>query len=197
MTGELWAFAVVMVIGQFSPGPDMLLLTRTALVEGLRAGWWMVLGIVTGLTVHASVAIGGVAVMVGRGGWVVEVMSWAAAGYLFWLAWGLCRGGAAGEVGEKKGRSPFLRGLFCNLLNPKALIFFISVVAPFLVGERPWWWSWALWGLIVGEGLFFWALWVWVLQIPKVRRGYLRAGRVLDGIFAVVLILLALRLLFF
>ncbi|MDB4502166.1 LysE family transporter, partial [Akkermansiaceae bacterium] len=68
MNGELWAFAVIMVIGQFSPGPDMLLLTRTSLAEGLRAGWMMVLGISTGLTVHATLAIGGIAVVLARGG---------------------------------------------------------------------------------------------------------------------------------
>ena len=67
MNGELWAFAVIMVIGQFSPGPDMLLLTRTSLAEGLRAGWMMVLGISTGLTVHATLAIGGIAVVLARG----------------------------------------------------------------------------------------------------------------------------------
>ncbi|MDB4301874.1 LysE family transporter, partial [Akkermansiaceae bacterium] len=68
LTAELWAFALVMAIGQFSPGPDMLLLTRTALAEGLRAGWLMVAGIVTGLAFHATLAIGGMAVLLARGG---------------------------------------------------------------------------------------------------------------------------------
>ncbi|MFT7172451.1 MAG: threonine efflux protein, partial [Paracoccaceae bacterium] len=68
MIAELLAFAVVMVIGQFSPGPDMLLLTRTSLAEGLKAGWLMVLGIVTGLAFHATLAIGGMAVLVAQGG---------------------------------------------------------------------------------------------------------------------------------
>ena len=67
MIGELWAFALIMLIGQFSPGPDMLLLTRTSLAEGLRSGWMMVLGISTGLTLHASLAIGGIAVVVSQG----------------------------------------------------------------------------------------------------------------------------------
>jgi threonine/homoserine/homoserine lactone efflux protein len=33
---ELLMFAGVMVLGQFSPGPDMLLLTRTELRKGAR-----------------------------------------------------------------------------------------------------------------------------------------------------------------
>ncbi len=196
MTGELWAFAVIMVIGQFSPGPDMLLLTRTSLAEGLRAGWMMVLGISTGLTVHATLAIGGIAVVLAQGGAMATGLKWLAALYLLWLAFGLLKKPTGqGEVVIPK-RSPYLRGLFCNLLNPKALVFFASVVATFLTGPRPDWWPFALWLIVVGEALFFWCLWVWLLQIPKVRAGYQRFGRTIDLLFAVALTGLAIHLLF-
>jgi len=194
MSGELWTFAIIMVIGQFSPGPDMLLLTRTALAEGLKAGWLMVLGIVTGLALHATFAIGGMAVILAQGGWISWTMKFAAAAYLLWLAWGLLRPKVgSGEVVVPK-RSPYLRGLFCNLLNPKVLVFFAGVVAPFLGPGNPEWWPFALWALIVGEGLFFWCLWVWLLQIEAVRRGYRKAGRTLDLMFALALAALAVSL---
>ncbi|MEN8784896.1 MAG: LysE family transporter [Akkermansiaceae bacterium] len=196
MSGELWAFAVIMVIGQFSPGPDMLLLTRTSLAEGLRAGWMMVLGISTGLTLHATLAIGGIAVVLARGGAMATALKWLAAIYLLWLAFGLLKKPvASGEVVIPK-RSPYLRGLFCNLLNHKALVFFASVVATFLTGHRPNWWPLALWLIVVGEALFFWCLWVWLLQMPKVRAGYQRFGRTIDLLFAAALTGLAIHLLF-
>ena len=194
MIAELLAFAVVMVIGQFSPGPDMLLLTRTSLAEGLKAGWLMVLGIVSGLAFHATLAIGGMAVLVAQGGVLSTTMRWFAAAYLIWLAVGLLRKPEKSEEVAIPKRSPYLRGLLCNLLNPKVLVFFASVVAPFLTGEHPVWWPFALWFLIVGEGLFFWCLWVWLLQTRKVREGYLRIGRSLDLIFAIMLMLLAVNL---
>jgi len=194
MTGELLAFAVVMVIGQFSPGPDMLLLTRTSLAEGLRAGWSMVLGIVTGLTVHATLAIGGIAVILSRGGPFATSLQWIAAVYLLWLAYGLFQKRTGGEEVVVPKRSPYLRGLFCNLLNPKALVFFASVVAPFLDRPQPDWFPLALWLIVVGEALFFWSLWVWLLQIPKVRALYQKSSRVLDLIFALILFLLAIHL---
>jgi len=197
MSGELWAFAVIMVVGQFSPGPDMLLLTRTALAEGLRAGWLMVFGIVTGLAFHATIAIGGMAVILSRGGMIASTMKWLAAGYLLWLAQGLIKKQVVDDEVVVPKRSPYLRGLFCNLLNPKVLVFFAGVVAPFLTEGHPVWWPYALWGLIVGEGLFFWCLWVWLLQVRRVRRGYQKASRALDLVFAVGLILLALNLLIF
>jgi len=195
MIGELLAFAVVMVIGQFSPGPDMLLLTRTALVEGRKAGWLMVLGIVTGLAFHATLAIGGMAALLTQGGALSLIIRWLAAIYLLWLAFGLLRKASQQEDPEMSKRSPYLRGLFCNLLNPKVLVFFASIVAPFLSGSHPSWWPIALWLLIVGEGLLFWGLWVWLLQIRKIREGYQRSGRLLDLVFAILLAGLALNLL--
>ena len=194
MIAELLAFALIMMVGQFSPGPDMLLLTRTALAEGLRAGCLMVFGIVTGLAFYATIAIGGMAVILAKGGVIALTMKWLAAGYLLWLAWGLVK---KQEVGDEKvvpKRSPYLRGLFCNLLNPKVLVFFAGMVAPFLTEGHPMWWPYALWGLIVGEGLFFWCLWVWLLQLPKIRRGYQKIGRPLDLVFAAGLTLLAVNL---
>ena len=196
MIAELWAFALIMLIGQFSPGPDMLLLTRTSLAEGLRSGWMMVLGISTGLTLHATLAIGGIAVVLARGGLLAIVLEGLAALYLLWLAFGLLqKPKPAGEIDTHK-RSPYLRGLFCNLLNPKALVFFASVVATFLTRPHPDWWPFALWLIVVGEALFFWCLWVWLLQIPKVRSGYQRFSRTIDLLFAGALTSLAIHLLF-
>ena len=196
MMAELLAFALVVFIGQFSPGPDLLLLTRTALVEGQKAGWRMVLGITSGLALHAILAIGGVAVISAQGGPALRMMTWLAAAYLLYLAMGLIRKDGGQVEGGLSKRSPYLRGLFCNLLNPKVFVFLASVVAPFLSDGRPGWWPYALWLLIVGEGLFFWGLWVRILQKPKIREWYHRMGRALDCLFAAVLTLLALRLIF-
>ena len=68
MIAELWAFSGLMLMGQFSPGPDMLILTRTSLAEGPKTGCLMASGIATGLVVHSILAISGVAVVFSRGG---------------------------------------------------------------------------------------------------------------------------------
>ena len=201
MMGELFSFALVVFLGQFSPGPDMILLTRTALAEGRKAGYWMVLGIVSGLSFHAALAIGAMAALfsfienAASGAGLLRGLHWLAAAYLTWLAFGLLRKKTRSDEPGLSGRSPYFRGLFCNLLNPKVLIFFASVVAPFMAGSRPDWWPFALGLLIVGEGLVFWTLWVCFLQNPRIRNGYLRLGRTIDLVFALLLFGLALHLL--
>src|SRR6478735_125117 len=191
-----------MAVGQFSPGPDMILLPRTALKSGVRAGVEMALGIAGGLTVHATIAVGGWALAIERLPMLWHLLRWLAVGYLLWLACRIFReifitwySGALREMeAGASTRHPFLRGLLCNLLNPKVAIFLAAVCAPFLRGGRPEWWSFAIWGIVVGEAFVLWSLWAWLLQWKPLSSRYVRAERWIDGAFAIVLVALAVRL---
>lgn len=200
--GELWIFAGLIVLGQFSPGPDMLLLTRTALREGSGAGVRTALGIACGLGVHAAVAVGGVAVMFARFSALRRMLQWVAAVYLLWLAFGMLRaafvawhaGGIPPSAVKDNAHPPFVRGLLCNLFNPKVALFLGAVCAPFLAGNHPGWWPYAIWSLVVGLGGGLWSLWVVLLQWRPLRRGYERATVGIDTLFGIALLMLAIAL---
>lgn len=199
---ELFAFAGVMAVGQFSPGPDMLLLTRTSLAEGARAGVAMATGIGLGLSLHAALAIAGTSALFSQGGWPADLLRWGAVIYLGWLAYGLVvawfvhvySGSKAAAAPSRGTRGPFVRGFLCNLLNPKVMVFLAAVAAPFLKGDRPNWWPGALWGVVVGEGVTLWALWALLLQWRPVRDAYRRGGPWIDLGFGLLLLVLAVRL---
>ncbi|MEO5913233.1 MAG: LysE family translocator [Luteolibacter sp.] len=206
MTGavDLLAFAGVMALGQFSPGPDMILLTRTALKSGARAGAEMALGIATGLVFHSAVAFAGLALAFQRNPLLAEILRWGAAAYLLWISYRMVREHWFGsstavneemEVTPSTGR-PFMRGLACNLLNPKAALFLAAVSAPFLRGSHPGWWPFALGGIVVVQGGALWALWARLLQWKPLSVRYRKLERWIDGIFAMVLVTLALVLIF-
>lgn len=200
--GDLLLFGGVMVLGQFSPGPDMLLLTRTALKEGPTVGLKMAAGIATGLMVHSTIAVAGMAVALQSLPVLRWTLQWVAALYLLWLAWGLARecfvawySGMIYEIeAVPSSRRPYIRGLLCNLLNPKAALFLAAVCAPFLTGHRPDWWPFAMWAIVVGLGLGLWSLWVLALQWRPVRTRYERFSGLIDGLFGLVLAVLAVRL---
>lgn len=201
MTGtayDLFAFAGVLAIGQFSPGPDMVLLTQTSLRHGRAAGWWTAAGITTGLTLHATLALfawQAVADILPTAGLALR---WVAAAYLLWLAWQVWKDrkqSASDSVSDTGGRKWYRRGLLCNLLNPKVLIFFAALVLPFLGADRPVWWPAALWAVIVFEGLLLWGLWVAVLQHAGIREFHRRSAPIINGAFALGLALLGLMLL--
>ena len=119
--------------------------------------------------------------------------------YLIWLAW---RMGMETFVAWYSGvsheaevvlprRSPFLQGLWCNLLNPKVVIFLAAVSAPFLKGARPDWWPVAMWAVVVVQGAVLWAMWAWLLQWRPLRTRYQQAAPVIDCAFAMTLLALA------
>lgn len=196
---EWLIFAGVMALGQFSPGPYMLLLTRTALASGRAAGCATALGIACGLAFHAMIAVTGVAVILGHGGWLGRLLLWVAALYLVWIAVPLIRHGLKRKVLSVSESGPtgsaFLcwkRGLFCNLLNPKVAIFLAGVTAPFLaIQAPPTAWPLILWLTIVFEGVFLWCIWSIVLQWPALKNRYLRAAHWFDLAFGMALIVVA------
>lgn len=199
---ELLAFAGVMALGQFSPGPDMLLLTRTALKSGARASVEMAAGVACGLAVHSVIALGGLALAFQRTPILGEALRWGAAAYLLWIAWGIVREllviWYAGAVDQAEvvpsRRSPFLRGLMCNLLNPKAALFLAAVSAPFLSDSHPRWWPLALGGIVVIQGFLLWSLWACLLQWKPLAGCYRKMERWIDLLFAAVLVALAVGL---
>lgn len=188
-----------MALGQFSPGPDMLLLTRTSLRHGSAAGVKMASGIACGLAVHATIAIGGMSWMIQSNATTWMLLRCAAAAYLGWLAYRiLSRTGVRGETGAPEvavTSNPFLRGLACNLTNLKAALFLAALVSPFMAGERPDGWPFALWSVIVFQALVLWSLWAVLLQWRVIKSFYQKFGRWIDAGFAIGLLVIAVRLL--
>jgi len=193
-----------MLLGQFSPGPDMLLLTRTALADGGKAGVRTALGIATGLAVHAGLAVLGLAWLIERFPLFGQFLRWGAAAYLLWLSWKLLASCVAvfskGTARVDKELGPtgnsYLRGLWCNLLNPKVMVFLAAVTAPFLRAEHSPGRPLALWLIIVLQGGALWSLWALVLQWSPLREGYRRSQPVIDGAFGLVLLGLGLAMIF-
>lgn len=188
-----------MALGQASPGPDMVLLTRIALREGTRAGILAAVGIGCGLVAHATLAVGGVAVAIHHVPEFRIALKWVGGGYLLWLAIGMWReafvawySGVKYDFATRSGgRPPFLRGLFCNLLNPKAAVFLAAASAPFLSRGHPSWWPVALGGIIVGQGFTLWCAWVLALRWRPLRSRYERYAPVADVLFGIALAALA------
>ena len=200
MWWELISFMGIMALGQMVPGPDWVLVTRSAVRHGFRVAAWTAGGICCGLMVHAAVAVGGLSVYLRQSDAMWGVLRLLAAGYLVWVAFCIVRdAGVEADVEVRRevgaGR-PFLQGLVCNLLNAKVCLLLAAVCAPYLKGGKPEYWPVLLWGVVVIQGLVLWLLWAALLTRHGMVRGVLtRHRRSLDFAFAGGLVLLALRLL--
>lgn len=122
-----------------TPGPDMLFCLGSGAHRGPRAGLAAALGVATGAMAHTAAAAFGLAGLLMASPLLFEIVRWAGAAYLLWLAWNTFR---APPPAAGTGASPrdigriFLRGAVTNILNPKIAIFFLAFLPQFIDPAR-------------------------------------------------------------
>ncbi|MET0181427.1 MAG: LysE family translocator [Caulobacterales bacterium] len=136
-------FTIAVALVELTPGPNMGWLAIFAARHGRAAGMAAVAGVSLGLSVYMAAAAFGIAEIVVRGGPAYEVLRWAGIVYLLWLAWETWTGAdnvqpeATGQFREGRVlRHGFMRGLIANLLNPKAAVFYLTILPTFVVAGR-------------------------------------------------------------
>ncbi|MBQ0993892.1 LysE family translocator [Micromonospora sp. H61] len=132
-----------------TPGASLTLVVSRVATGGRRQGWWVILGTVTGLYVHATLAAVGLAALVLRSSQAFWVVKLVGAGYLvglgLWMLWSASRRRTdAGRRPTVSARRlpwrvdhPYLQGLLGNVLNPKAAAIYLTLAPQFLEPGRP------------------------------------------------------------
>ena len=146
MPPELIAFCGVAAVLVVTPGPDMALVARNALVGGRAAVPVTVLGICAGIVVHAMAAAIGLSALLKASATAYAVVKVAGGIYLVYLgiqAWRASmrdEGDSEWMLGPARrfaGGSAFRQGFISNVLNPKLVVFFISVLPGFTSPDDP------------------------------------------------------------
>lgn len=121
---------------ELTPGPNMTYLAILSLTEGRRAGYTAVAGVALGLLTVGIAAALGLTAIITNSATLYEALRWAGVGYLLWLAWEGWREGldvsSPNLRKEFDGNRYFRQGLLTNLLNPKAAVFYISILPLFV-----------------------------------------------------------------
>jgi threonine/homoserine/homoserine lactone efflux protein len=137
---SLLAFIVTAAIIELTPGPNMGYLAVLAASAGRRAGFAATAGVAVGLLGIGIASSLGLAAIVAASNLVYELLRWGGAVYLVWLAWEGWRDAPDGvdkPVDASSHTGFFLRGFVTNLLNPKAGIFYLSVLPAFIDEDQP------------------------------------------------------------
>jgi threonine/homoserine/homoserine lactone efflux protein len=120
----------------FLPGPDILFVLTQSISQGKMAGVATATGLCTGILVHTSAAALGISALVYKSALAFEIVKYAGAAYLLYLAWQALR-----ESGELVSSTPvretsafalYRRGIFMNVLNPKVALFFLAFLPQFV-----------------------------------------------------------------
>ncbi|HWT34361.1 MAG TPA: LysE family transporter [Microbacterium sp.] len=143
LTGWLSLLTACVVIS-FTPGAGAVNTMTNSLNEGWRRSIWGVVGQQLALVVHVVIVAAGLGLLVARSPILFEVIRYLGAAYLVFLGVRLILArpaGAADAVDAPRERERSLsmirRGFWVNLLNPKAIVFFVAFVPQFIDLSRP------------------------------------------------------------
>lgn len=135
-TETILAFLGAALILAFVPGPDNIFVLTNSAVRGRKAGFIIVLGLCTGLLVHTTAVAVGVAALFQTSQVAFNILKYAGALYLVYLAWQAFRSKAEAidQTADKtsKSREFYLRGVIMNITNPKVSIFFLTFLPQFV-----------------------------------------------------------------
>ena len=132
------AFTGIAAIVTLTPGADTMLVVRSAILRGRRAGLLTVLGICSGLFIHATLSALGLSVVLVRSARAFEIVKLAGALYLTFLGLQALRSAARGVSNEVRPTDPartrraYVEGLLTNVLNPKVAIFYLAFLPQFI-----------------------------------------------------------------
>ncbi len=128
-----WAgFLIAVAIIELTPGPNMGWLAALTLREGRRPAFAAVAGIALGLSLQLAAAVTGLTALIASVPSVHQLLHWGGVAFMLWLAWEAWSdtGSAAlSATGKERG---FRRGLIANVLNPKALAFYVLLINQFV-----------------------------------------------------------------
>lgn len=178
-----------------TPGADVMFATASGLAGGPRAGVAAAAGVALGSLVHTCLAAAGLAALIAASPMAFEVLRWAGAGYLVYLAVKAWRSGSVPPAtGVGRLGAALRKGLVTNALNPKVAVFVLAFLPQFTRPETgP---AWAQ--MLVLGGLFsvtgFCVTAGYGAMAGLGGRVLGRAGRWLDRLAAVVFGLIAAKL---
>ena len=109
--------------------------------QGRKAGLVSLLGVVAGFFVHLFAAAAGLTAVFLAVPVAYEVLKWAGALYLLWLAWQAVKPGArspfqAQQLPPDSTRKLVTMGFLTSALNPKIAVFYLSVFPQFITPEH-------------------------------------------------------------
>jgi threonine/homoserine/homoserine lactone efflux protein len=126
------SFLLALLVIVLAPGPDFVLVTSNA-ATGRKYGWLAAAGVTCGLLLHATAATLGLSALVLAFPAALLVVKAVGVAYLAWLGVQTLRrsGTAAREStveAPRSGRLVFLRGLLTDVLNPKIMLTFLTLL---------------------------------------------------------------------
>lgn len=133
----LFAFALICLGMVLTPGPNMIYLVSRSICQGPMAGLVSLGGVALGFVVYVLLTAGGITVLLFAVPFAYDLLKFAGAVYLAWLAWQSLKPGGRSpfqvrDLPADSSRKLFLMGFVTSLLNPKVAVLYLSLLPQFI-----------------------------------------------------------------
>lgn len=192
--------AIIAILGMISPGPDFFLIIKNAMRYQRSAALMTAFGIIMAVALHMTYCVAGIAVLITTTPWLFNILKYMGAIYLIWIGIKSLMPHKGHQVDFNNTKheiitfkKAFMEGFLCNILNPKATLFFLAVFTQVLdvkstIGEKLWV-AFIIWGLAA----IYWPLLVCLIQSAPVRKVLSKIQKYIDKVLGVVLIAFGIR----
>ncbi len=205
----LITLASIHFIALMSPGPDFALVVQNATRHGRQTGLYIALGLSCGILLHSLLSLTGISYLVHQQPTLFAIIQLAGGSYLLYL--GYCALKATWQIIQNHDdegdtvnakdliltnkRQAFSKGFATNILNPKALVFFISLMSSLVPADMSL--SGKGFALIIlfGLSLFWFSLLAWMLSTKALQKKLSEATVYIDGLCGVVFSLIGASIL--
>lgn len=198
---EFTALFIAFGINAVVPGPDFAMVLRQSIVHGRKTAILTSLGIASAILVHGTYTLLGIGLIVSQSLLLFSLLKIAGALYLLYLGISTIRSAPPEKPNfddVKQSNQPsaigaFTIGFLTNLLNPKAVLFFLAlfstIVSATTVVEVK-----AIYVASMSLQLFAWYLLVSIFfTTPSVRGAFYKIGKWFNRITGAALVMLAVR----
>ncbi|MDP3630056.1 MAG: LysE family transporter [Actinomycetota bacterium] len=128
---NVFAFLTYVAVTTFTPGPNNIMSMSNASRFGFRRSMRFTWGVGAGFFLVVGSAIAFTIVLYRVIPTIKPVMTVIGAAYILWLAWKTLTTSLHDE--DATGQSTFLSGMLLQFLNPKAILYGITVASTFIV----------------------------------------------------------------
>ena len=198
MLTEFFTIGLLILLSAMLPGPDFALVAKNTLLHSRRAGFFTALGISSAILIHVTYCILGLAVVISESALLFNIIKFVGAIYLIYLGISslltkhqTSTNNSPQNISTKismPDRVAYRQGFFCNLLNPKATLFFLALFTVIIKPET----ALQLKLIYAAELFVITATWFGVLTIllshPTVMRSFQNVEKYLAKLLGLFLI---------
>ena len=192
----------IQLLAVILPGPDFFLVVRSSMLYGRVSAYFVSLGISTGVLLYCFIVVFFLEYVQDNFTVFTNWISFFGGWYLFYVAYGCLRNYKIKKLVRENNhyvdgisyKKFYISGLLCNLLNPKCIIFLLSILPFFMAKLTGNFYNFVVIVIMFTTALSWFLLISFIMGRKAVREFYGRYIIILEIIFSFVITLFAISL---